>query len=276
MLTDETLVGLTPAQASNRVARFQNWEQENRQRMASQFMKTDPLLDRQELPGKFTAVALPDLQKSPDVLQLATDVGCDGNWCTKEQANSLSYGSGDNRLHIVLDAKARPMAQITFTRLPPTKKQLEADPSAIDRFSITELLAKNNSSDFSNNSALPAIQQYIKELDRRNGLAFVANLDKINMKELSASELLKGRKELSDRRQRYQPGISPDDYMAATQRDSIDLETALYEINGGSKYVTKDQDIDALVQQALDRLAPQQRATGGMIERQSTDNRRYL
>jgi hypothetical protein len=276
MLTDEALGGLTLAQASNRVAKFKNWEQENRQRMASQFMKEDPRLERQELPGKFTAVALPDLQKSPDILQLATDVGCDGNWCTKEQANSLSYGSGESRLHIVLDGKARPMAQITFSRLAPTKRQLEADPSAPDRFSVTELLAKDNSSDFSDNPALPAIQQYIKELDRRNGLAFVTNLDKIDMKELSGADLVAGAKKLSDLRQRYQPGISPEDYMAATQRDIIDFETALYGLNGGSKYLTKDQDINALTQQVLDRLAPQQRATGGMIERQSTDNRRYL
>jgi hypothetical protein len=34
--------------------------------------------------------------------------------------------------------------------------------------------------------------------------------------------------------------------------------------------------MDALIQEALDRLAPQQRATGGMIERQSTDSRKYL
>jgi len=276
MLTDEALGGLTLAQASNRVAKFRNWEQENRQRMASQFMKEDPRLERQELPGKFTAVALPDLQKSPDILQLATDVGCDGNWCTKEMSNSLSYGSNENRLHIVLDAKARPMAQITLTKLPPTKRQLEADPSAPDRYSVTELLGKDNSSDFSKNPALPAIQQYVKSLDRRNGLAFMTNLDKIDMKELSGADLVNGAKKLSDLRQRYQPGISPEDYMAATQRDIIDFETAVYGLNGGSKYLTKDQDVNLLFQQALDQLAPQQRATGGMIERQSTDNRRYL
>ncbi len=276
MLTDESLIGLTPAQASNRVAMFRNWRDDNRQRMATKYAKEDPSLSRVELSNGVTAVQLPDLQSSPNVKQLALDVGCDGNWCTRREASALDYGSGDNRLHILVDKKARPLAQITFSRLAPTKKQLEADPSAGDRFSITEMLGKDNSADFSQSPALPALQQYVKELDRQHGLAFVANLDKIDMKELSTADLLRGAKELSNRRQRYQPGISPEDYMAATQRDIIDFETALYDINGGSKYITKDQDMDALVQQTLERLAPQQRATGGMIERQSTDSRKYL
>lgn len=276
MLTDKALIGLTPAQASNRVAKFRNWEEENRQRMASQFMKEDPRLSREELPGKFTAVALPDLQKSPEIKQLAMDVGCDGNWCTKEQSSALSYGSGDSRLHIILDEKARPMAQITFTRLPPTKRQLAADPSADDTFSITELLGKDNSKDFSKNPALPAIQQYIKSLDRRNNLRYTTNLNEVGMKELSIEDTMRGAKELSDRRQRYKPGIDPQEYMAASERDYDDFRTAIQGVNGGSKYLTKDQDVDSLIQQALDSLAPQQRATGGMIERQSTDNRRYL
>ena len=276
LLTDEALIGLTPAQASNRVARFRNWEEESRQRMASKFAKEDPRLSREELPGKFTAVALPDLQKSPEIKQLAMDVGCDGNWCTKEQSSALDYGSGDSRLHIILDEKARPMAQITFTRLPPTKRQLEADPSADDRFSITELLGKDNSKDFSKNSALPAIQQYIKLLDRRHDLRFMTNLNEIGMKELSIEDTMRGAKELSDRRQRYKPGVDPGEYLAASERDFNDFKTAIQGVNGGSKYLTKDQDVDLLIQQALERLVPQQRATGGMIERQSTDNRRYM
>lgn len=64
--------------------------------------------------------------------------------------------------------------------------------------------------------------------------------------------------------------------MAASERDYDDFRTAIQGVNGGSKYLTKDQDVDSLIQQALDSLAPQQRAKGGMIERQSTDNRRYL
>ena len=276
MLTDEALIGLTPAQASNRVATFRNWRDENRQRMATRFAKEDPRLDREDLPGGVTAVKLPDLQSSPDVKQLAIDVGCDGGWCTAKETSALSYGSGDNRLHLIVDKKARPMAQITFSRLPPTKRQLETDPSAGDRFSITEMLGKDNSDDFMSNPALPAIQQYIKSLDRQHDLAFVTNLNKIGMKEMSAADFVKGSRELSVRRDRYRPGMTPDEYGKAAAPDLMDLEATVRDLNNGSKYLTKDQDPQGLIQQALEILAPQQRATGGMIERQSTDNRRYL
>ena len=275
-LTDQTLQGLTPAQASERVAQFDAWKQDAKQRMATKYAKEDPSLDRVELSNGVTAVQLPDLQSSPRIKQLALDIGCDGNWCTRQETSALVYGSGDSRLHILVDKKARPVAQITFTKLSPTKKQLEADPSAGDRFSITEMLGKDNSSDFSQSPALPAIQQYIKFLDRRYGLSLVANLDKVDMKQMDNLALIKGAQELSKRRQRYTPNMSSEEYKAAWQRDLIDFETAIYDINGGSKYLTKDQDMNSLVQQTLDQLAPQQRATGGMIDRQSTDNRRYL
>lgn len=275
-LTDQTLQGLTPAQASERVAQFDAWKQDARQRMATKYAKEDPSLDRVELSNGVTAVQLPDLQSSPRIKQLALDIGCDGNWCTRQETSALVYGSGDSRLHILVDKKARPVAQITFTKLSPTKKQLEADPSASDRFSITEMLGKDNSSDFSQSPALPAIQQYIKFLDRRYGLSLVANLDKVDMKQMDNLALIKGAQELSKRRQRYTPNMSSEEYKAAWQRDLIDFETAIYDINGGSKYLTKDQDMNSLVQQTLDQLAPQQRATGGMIDRQSTDNRKYL
>ena len=114
-----------------------------------------------------------------------------------------------------MDKKARPVAQITFTKLSPTKKQLEADPSAGDRFSITEMLGKDNSSDFSQSPALPAIQQYIKFLDRRYGLSLVANLDKVDMKQMDNLALIKGAQELSKRRQRYTPNMSSEEYKAA-------------------------------------------------------------
>jgi hypothetical protein len=241
MLTDESLIGLTPAQASNRLATFRNWRDDNRQRMATKYAKEDPSLSRVELPNGVTAVQLPDLQSSSNVKQLALDVGCDGNWCTRREASALDYGSGDNRLHILVDKKARPLAQITFTRLAPTKKQLEADPSAIDRFSITEMLGKDNSADFSQSSALPALQQYIKTLDRQHNLAFVANLDKIGMKELGAADLVTGARELSNRRSRYRPGISTEEYLEGTRPDMLALEAAVRDLNGGSKYLTKDQ-----------------------------------
>jgi hypothetical protein len=275
LFTDKALEGLTPAQASNRVAMFRNWEQENRQRMASKFMKEDPRLDREELSGKFTAVALPDLQKSPELKQLAIDVGCDGNWCTQKQKDALFYGSGPNRLHIILDEKARPLAQLTLYNLPPSIRQLERDSSASKRYSITDLLGKNNSKDFSKNPALPAIQEYVKSLDNKYGLIGVANLKEIKMKEMDAVDLVRGAAELSQIRQRYKPGITQEQYEAASAPDLADLTAKVRELNGGSRFFTSDQDTKDLVQQALKILAPQQRATGGMVERQ-VSTARYI
>jgi len=266
LLTDKALGGLTPAQASNRVATFRNWQQENRQKMASKYMKEDPRLDREELSGEFTAVALPDLQKSPEIKQLAIDVGCDGNWCTQKQKDALYYGSGPNRLHIILDEKARPLAQFTLYERPASARQLERDSSAGKTYSITDLLGKDNSSDFSKNRALPAIQQYVKSLDNKYGLVGVANLKEIKMKEMDAVDLIRGATELSQLRQRYKPGITQDQYEAASAPDLVDLTAKVRELNGGSRFFTSDQDTKDLVQQALKILAPQQRAMGGMVQ----------
>lgn len=266
LFTDKALEGLTPAQASNRVATFRNWEQENRQRMASKFMKEDPRLDREELSGKFTAVALPDLQKFPELKQLAMDVGCDGNWCTKKQADALGYGSGENRLHIILDEKARPLAQITLSDLSPATKRLGSDFFVDKKYSITELLGKDNSKDFSKNPALPAIQQYVKSLDNKYGLGYVTNLKEIKIKELDSLDIIRGATQLSKSRQRYKPGITQEEYQAASAPDLVDITAKVRELNGGSRYITLDQDTKGLVQQALEILAPQQRAKGGMVQ----------
>ena len=243
--------------------------------MASKFMKEDPRLDREELSGNFTAVALPDLQKSPELKQLAIDVGCDGNWCTQKQKDALYYGSGLNRLHIILDEKARPLAQFTLYERPPSTRQLERDSSAGKTYSITDLLGKDNSSDFSKNPALPAIQQYVKSLDNKYGLIGVANLKEIKMKEMDAVDLIRGATELSQIRQRYKPGITQEQYEAASAPDLADLTAKVRELNGGSRFFTSDQDTKDLVQQALKLLTPQQRATGGMVERQ-VSTARYI
>jgi len=285
-LDDKTLLGLTPDQASERVAQFDAWKETNRQHMASQSALKDPNLNRVELPGGVTAVQLPDLKSSPNAMQLAKDMGCDGGWCTNLEINALDYGSGDNRLHILVDKKARPVAQITLTRLPPSKKQLLDDPSAGDRFSITELLARDNTDNFQNLQALSDIQQYVKTLDRQYGLRFVSNLDKIGMTEIPPLSIVWGTNQLSKlRRQQLPANISLTDYEASLKRDAIDFENALYDINGGSKYVIKDQ-IDSLIHDALVRLAPPQPeavlpkpkklSTGGMIERNTVDNRTYM
>lgn len=276
LLTDESLIGLTPAQASNRVATFRNWEQDVKEKMASKFMNDDPNIDRQDLAGGYKAAMLPDLADAPAYKQLAMDVGCDGGWCTRSEQTALDYGSGENRLHMIMDNRARPMAQLTLSQINPTSMQLAKDPGAKVRFSVTELKGKGNSTDFENNPALPAIQQHIRNLDRQYDLRYVADLKSLGMKELDPGDLVTGAGKLSTLRNRFRPGITAEEYEAAARPDLADLQAAIRELNDGSKYVTKDRDTKALVEEALKLLAPQQRATGGMIERQSTDNRRYL
>jgi hypothetical protein len=276
LLTDESLVGLTPAQASNRVATFRNWEQDVKEKMASKFMNDDPNIDRQELAGGYKAAILPDLANAPAYKQLAMDVGCDGGWCTRSEQTALDYGSGENRLHMIMDKKARPMAQLTLFQINPTPGQLAKDPGARIRFSVTELKGKNNSTDFENNPALPAIQQHIRSLDKEYDLRYVADLKLLGMKELDPGALVTGAGKLSALRNRFRPGITAEEYEAAARPDLTELQAVVRQLNEGSKYVTKDRDTDMLVQEALKMLAPQKRANGGMIERQSTDNRRYL
>ncbi len=276
LLTDESLVGLTPAQASNRVATFRNWEQDVKEKMASKFMNDDPNIDRQELAGGYKAAVLPDLANAPAYKQLAMDVGCDGGWCTRSEQTALDYGSGDNRLHMIMDNRARPMAQLTLSQINPTPGQLAKDPGARIRFSVTELKGKNNSTDFENNPALPAIQQHIRSLDKEYDLRYVADLKSLGMKELDPGALVTGAGKLSALRNRFRPGITAEEYEAAARPDLTELQAVVRQLNEGSKYVTKDRDTDMLVQEALKMLAPQKRANGGMIERQSTDSRKYL
>jgi hypothetical protein len=118
-LTDEMLQGLTPAQASNRVALFNKWQAEARQKMASKAVNEDPNLSRIKIDDKHTMVEFPDLEGRPEMQRLVTDMGCDGGWCTQEQNFALRYGSGDNRLAVVFDQNSRPRAQMTFTERAP-------------------------------------------------------------------------------------------------------------------------------------------------------------
>jgi hypothetical protein len=142
ILTDEMLHGLTPAQASNRVALFNRWRDEARQKMASKAVNEDPTLLRTNMVDEtgrnapYMMVEFPDLRRNPAMQRLVTDVGCDGNWCTKGENYALSYGSGENRLAVVFDEKSRPRAQLTFTeRMPSASEFLDSLPDeAQNRF----------------------------------------------------------------------------------------------------------------------------------------------
>ena len=270
LLPDDTLAKLNVAAASNRVARFTRWQDETRQAMATTALRSDPGLNRRPLQeGKYIAVALPDVDVHPKYMKLVNDVGCDGGWCTQAEGLAMTYGSGDARLHVIVSGegkKARPVAQISV------EKGVGKDGST--RYGISEIKERGDTTDFLNNPALPAIQEYVQELDNvYGGLRFVSDLKALGMKQLPKNpmELLtlfdgsRARSQLAKAFGSEQEGFG-------LVRDE------LIRLNNGSQYTTGNEDaVAGLIDQAVQNvLNPRQRATGGMIERQSTDNRRYL
>jgi hypothetical protein len=307
MFTDKSLQGLTPAQASERVAQFDTWKEQAQQKMASRAAFVDPAISRTKAADGYVWVNPPDLERNPALRELIQDVGCDGGWCTKGENYALSYGSGENRLTVLMDSKARPRAQMTIKSAEPNSDdfllsmddaeaaQFKAaypdmpiyDTKAIMRtpeyqewlarnppsMSITEIKGVNNQATLEDAPYLKQIQQRVKDLDARFGLESVDNLGGIGMTQFSKNpmELLNmgvgfnSRKPLTEKFGSEQAGL-------AAVRDEV------IKLNNGSQYTAGNlDDVAALVRQATSNvLAPQQRATGGMIERQSTDTRKYL
>jgi hypothetical protein len=143
-----------------------------------------------------------------------------------------------------------------------------------DSFSITEIKGVNNQADLTNAPYLRQVQEQIKNLDSQLKLGDVENLDGIGMSKISENPM-----------ELFNPTIgaalkfplekafgSEAAGLAAVRDEAIKL-------NNGSQYVIDNKDdVAGLLNRALGNVLtpPQQRAKGGMIERQSTDNRRYL
>jgi hypothetical protein len=296
MFTDKSLQGLTPAQASERVAQFDAWKQEAQQKMASRAAFVDPAISRTRAADGYVWVNPPDLERNPAMRELIQDVGCDGGWCTKSEATALNYGSGDNRLSVLMDSKARPRAQITITTKQYTPDDFissmaddevvafrakypdiaayQTDEIALtpefrqwqsmnpDSLSITEIKGVNNQADLTNSPYLKQIQQRVKNIDSQFGLQQVENLDGIGMTDLTSK--LWGHPAIADR-----SGINRETMQTINQEMS--------RLNSGSRFIENDKaTIDSLIKQAADNiLGPEKRATGGMVERRS-DDRKYL
>jgi hypothetical protein len=270
LLPDDTLAKLNVAAASNRVARFTRWQDETRQAMATTALRSDPGFNRRPLQeGKYIGVALPDVDVYPDYMKLVNDVGCDGGWCTQAEGLALTYGSGDARLHVIVSGegkKARPIAQLSV------EKGVGKDGST--RYGISEIKERGDTTDFLNNPALPAIQEYVQELDNvYGGLRFVSDLKALGMKQLPKNpmELLTMGVGFKDRQSLAKAFGSEQEGLGFVKDELIKL-------NNGSQYTTGNEDaVAGLINQAVQNvLNPRQRATGGMIERQSTDSRKYL
>jgi hypothetical protein len=287
LLPDDTLAKLNVAAASNRMARYTNWQNETRQGMATTALRADPRFKRAPLEdGKFVGVELPDVNKNSEIKQLVTDVGCDGGWCTRYSPNAEAYGGGFNRLHLIVTGegkKARPVAQFSVADSGPSYDT--------KRFSITEIKEKGNTEDFKNNPALPAIQEYIQFLDKTyGGLDYVDNLEGLRMTQLPEypnqlfnffDPTFTQKMKLADKFGNVENGMR-----------AVRDKTA--ELNNGSRFIVgTDKDMGRMFEETTKLLVgpqenaarqiqmnmfkpPAEKATGGMIERQPNDNRRYL
>jgi len=320
MLTDKALVGLTLPQASNRVAKFKNWQEENRLKMASTAFFKDPTINRTPAGNGSIWINPEDLQKNPNMLKLVQDVGCDGGWCTKGENLALSYGSGENRLSILMDSKGRPKAQMTITTSEPSADNflmamndveadqfrtkypdlaiyLESEVKSTSEYkkwesynppkmSITEIKGVYDKEDLTNEPYLKQIQDRIQSMNVEE----VKDLDKIGMTQMPERPMqlynffdptFTQKMKLADRFGSVENGIK------AVRDKTIEL-------NNGSKFIVgTDKDMGRMFEEVTKLLvgpplnearqlqmnlfqSPTQKALGGMIERQPTDNRRYL
>ena len=287
MLPDDTLAKLNVAAASNRMARYTNWQNETRQKMATTALRADPAFPRAQLQeGKFIGVALPDIKKNPEAKQLVIDVGCDGGWCTRYTPNAEAYASGFNRLHVIVTGEgkqARPVAQFSVADNGPSYDT--------NRFSITEIKEKGNTADFANNPALPAIQEYIQYLDKSyGGLDYVDDLKGLRMTQLPEYPMYLldfFNPTVQQRKMLEKTFGSEENGFRAVRDKAVDL-------NNGSRFIAGSEDAVAnSLEQAMQLLIgpketlarriqmnlfglPKEKATGGMMERQPDDNRRYM
>ena len=272
LLPDDTLAKLNVAAVSNRVARFTDWQNEARQGMATTALRTDPRFERDlSSDGKYVGVSIPDLAKSEnqELKKLVTDVGCDGGWCTRQEGHALNYGSGDASLFLLVTnegKKARPVAQISVeARLPRTKNEY---------YIISEIAGKNNSHDFADNPALPAIQEYVQNLDSvYGGFEDVANLKKLGMVQIPKDPIILGGLIYGPERMTLLKTLYGD---KAKGLNKV-ADEAVTLNKGSSLVVGNEGTLGELLQQALQNLTmPRQQAQGGFMERQSNDNRKYL
>jgi hypothetical protein len=301
VLTEDTLKGLTPAQASNRVANKMEWVEKKQGELAGVAIAKDPKIVSHSYDNGSKWISPGDLADHPRHADMVKDIGCAGGWCTDKDTFAMDYGSGENRLNILLDKKFEPRVQLTVNSPPTTVREfilanphlpeidaiaqnrtitsrevdqlIKAMPEYLDFVkqnqnvkSITEIKGQFNNADLRNSPYLKQVQDFVK----RQGpdLQKVYNLDGIDMLDM--------RVELPSMRQ-YGKG-----------NYSQGLLEKLLQVNGNSYFAGKDEFPD-LIKKAYELpnnaarqiqmnmfQPPTQRATGGMIERQPTDNRRYL
>ena len=288
-LTPEKLQGMSPVQASEKVAMFNQWRDRERQVQAAKYLdKYGNTYKKYDNGRKW--IAMDDLAEEPKQAELVQQAGCLGGWCTVDEAHAMENGSGDNRLHILFDEKSVPRVQLTVTKTTPTaydfiehmdydqitnfqnkhgnlnylpEEQIQATPEyqvwarAQDNSErITEIKGQFNARDLMKD---PNSRKYLKEVQdfvKSKDWGAVANLDGINMINLDESLPVLSR------------GLSPEQVNQ--------LREFMKSLNDGSLYADKNKGENILQEASLRLLrplSPPGRAMGGMVERQPSTAR---
>ena len=320
-LDTDTLKGLTPAQASNRVAMKEEWLAKKEPEVAGQALAKDPQLVSHKYDNGSKWISPADLSENDMHRQMVNSIGCRGGWCTDKDSFALDYGSGDNRLHILLDKGFQPRAQLTMSNRQGSLSEFLAvkvaeDPNyntdlfenlqnarasgnqqavydAVDAFTrlpeyldwsrknnikqISEIKGQFNKEDLTNQPYLKEVQDFVK----RQGpeLQSVENLDGIGMTDISSH---------------IYPNRAFKAIATPGKRGMKDVYEEAIKINGNSAFIQDDPAIiNSVIEKAVKNVftpkpnaarqiqmnffePPAEKAHGGMIERQPTDNRRYL
>lgn len=188
--------------------------------------------------------------------------------------------------------KARPVAQVSV-------ESRGTRGSSKEVHNIVDIAGKNNSYDFANNPALPAIQEHVKDLDYiYGGLEDIAYLKELGMMRIPRdSQQPAGVIEFGvSANMRHVENLLSSTTDAKTHDQLLKHMTLLKTLYGdkaeglrrvvdeavklnekSSLLVGNEDTMSKLLQQALQNvITPQKRATGGFMERQSNDNRKYL
>jgi len=288
-LTPEKLQGLSPVQASEKVALFNQWKEVERQKQAAQYLdKYGNTYKKYDNGRKW--IAMDDLAEEPMQAELAKQAGCLGGWCTQNTDQAMINGSGDNRLHILFDDKAVPRIQLTVTKSTPRvgdfidqmeyyqvnnfqnkhgnlnylpEEQIQATPeyqawarTQDNSERITQIKGQfdriNIANDSNTGKYLKEVQDFVKSKD----WATVDNLDGINMIDLD------------DYLPTLSRGLSPE--------QTNQLSDFMKSLNGGSRYAAKNESENILEKASLrvfQPFTPPGRAMGGMVERQPSTAR---
>jgi len=301
ILTEDTLKGLTPAQASNRVARKQEWVTEKRGELAGIAISKDPQIVSHSYDNGSKWISPPDLADNARHEEMVKDIGCAGGWCTDKSTYALDFGSGENRLNILLDKKFEPRVQLTVNSPPISVREfILANPHLpeIDALTRDRTLTSKRAEEYI--KTMPEYQDFVKQNQNTKSITEIKG--QFNNADLKKSPYLK---EIQDFVKRQGPDLqSVYNQKDIRMVDIRDIKSTTHKINGivlddnllnrflkvnGNSYFADQDEYAALIKKASEMPnnaarqiqmnffePPAEKAHGGMIERQTTDNRRYL